>query len=52
MHYGIAEFIAKNGSTDEEAAKACGVSLAVVRQARVRHTLMLAGSPGNNQHGH
>jgi hypothetical protein len=52
MHLGIAQHIQKSGDTDEEAAKACGVSLAVVRQARVRHTLMLGGSPGNNQHGH
>lgn len=47
MHSGIAEFIAQNGGTDEEAAKACGVSLAVVRQARVRHILLLEG-----RHGH
>jgi len=47
MHLGIAKFIAKNGGTDEEAAKACGVSLAVVRQARVRHMLLLEG-----RHGH
>jgi len=50
MHLGIAKFIAKNGGTDEEAAKACGVSLAVVRQARVRH-MLLEGSPGNGR-GH
>jgi len=41
MHYGIAKFIAENSSTDEETAKAWGVSLAVVRQAKVRHTLLL-----------
>lgn len=52
MHYGIAKFIAKNGGTDEETAKACGVSLAIVRQARVRHALMLGDSPGNGRHGH
>jgi len=46
MHLGIAKFIAKNGSTDEEAAKACGVSLAIVRQARVRHMLL------EGRHGH
>lgn len=49
MHYGIAKFIAKNGGTDEDAAKACGVSLVVVRQARVRHTLMLGDLPGNSR---
>ncbi|MGA8149356.1 MAG: hypothetical protein WB952_00135 [Terriglobales bacterium] len=47
MHLGIAKFIAKNGGTDEEAAKACGVSLAIVRQAKVRHMLLLEG-----RHGH
>jgi hypothetical protein len=47
MHLGIAKFIAKNGGTDEDAAKACGVSLAVVRQAKVRHMLLLEG-----RHGH
>ncbi len=51
MHLGIAKFIAKNGGTDEDTAKACGVSLAVVRQARVRH-MLLEGSPGNGRHGH
>jgi hypothetical protein len=51
MHYGIAKFIAKNGGTDEEAAKACGVSLAIVRQAKVRHMLLLGKSLGNGQHG-
>ena len=40
MHLGIAKFIARNVGTDEEAAKACGVSLAVVRQAKVRHMLL------------
>lgn len=43
MHLGIAKFIAKNGGTDEDAAKVCGVSLAVVRQAKVRHMLLLEG---------
>ncbi|HEV2289920.1 MAG TPA: hypothetical protein VGR81_13330 [Candidatus Acidoferrales bacterium] len=52
MHYGIAKFIAKNGGTDEETAKACGVSLAIVRQARVRHALMLGDSPENGRNGH
>jgi hypothetical protein len=47
MHLGIAKFIAKNGGTDAEAAKACGVSLAIVRQAKVRHMLLLEG-----RHGH
>jgi hypothetical protein len=35
MHLGIAQFINENGGTDDQVAKACGVSLAVVRQARV-----------------
>jgi hypothetical protein len=52
MHYGIAKFIIENGGTDEEVAKACGVSLAIVRQARVRHTLLLEGSPENGHDGH
>jgi len=47
MHLGIAKFINENGGTDEEAAKAFGVSLAIVRQARVRHMLLLEG-----RHGH
>jgi hypothetical protein len=47
MHLGIAQHIQKNGGTDEQVAKACGVSLAVVRQARVRHLLLLEG-----RHGH
>jgi hypothetical protein len=51
MHLGIAKFINENGSTDEEAAKACGVSLAVVRQARVRH-MLLEGLPGSGRNGH
>ncbi len=51
MHLGIAKFIAKNGGTDEDAARACGVSLAIVRQAKVRH-MLLEGSPGNGRHGH
>ena len=42
MHLGIAKFISENGGTDEEIAKACGVSLAIVRQAKVRHTLLLS----------
>jgi len=46
MHLGIAKFIKANGGTDEEAAKACGVSLVVVRQARVRHMLL------EGRHGH
>jgi hypothetical protein len=51
MHLGIARHIQKNGGTDEAVASACGVSLAVVRQAKVRHMLILEGSPGNDQHG-
>jgi hypothetical protein len=51
MHLGIAKFINENGGTDEQVAKACGVSLAVIRQARVRH-MLLEGSPGNGRHGH
>ena len=51
MHLGIARHIQKNGGTDEEIAKACGVSLAIVRQARVRHMLLLRDSLGNG-HGH
>ena len=47
MHLGIAKFIKENGGTDEVVAQACGVSLAVVRQARVRHMLLLEG-----RHGH
>jgi hypothetical protein len=47
MHLGIARHIQKNGGTDEEIAKACGVSLAIVRQARVRHMLLLRDSQGN-----
>jgi hypothetical protein len=47
MHLGIAKFIAENGGTDEDTAKACGVSLAIVRQAKVRHMLLLEG-----RHGH
>ena len=34
MHYGIAKFITENGGTDEEVAEACGVTLAIVRQAK------------------
>jgi hypothetical protein len=52
MHLGIAHHIQKNGGTDEEVGKACGVSLAIVRQARVRHALMLADSPRNGRHEH
>jgi hypothetical protein len=51
MHLGIAKFISENGGTDEEVAKACGVSLVIVRQARVRHMLLLRDSQGNG-HGH
>jgi hypothetical protein len=47
MHLGIAKFIDENGGTDEQVAKACGVSLAIVRQAKVRHLLLLQG-----RHGH
>lgn len=50
MHLGIARHIQKNGGTDQEIATACGVSLAVVRQARVRH-MLLEGLPGNSR-GH
>lgn len=46
MHLGIARYIQKNGGTDQEIATACGVSLAVVRQARVRHMLL------EGRHGH
>jgi hypothetical protein len=51
LHYGIAQFIRQNPVTDEEAAKACGVSLAVVRQARVRHVMLLGDPIGGGQHG-
>jgi hypothetical protein len=51
MHLGIAKFISENGGTDEEVAKACGVSLVIVRQAKVRHMLLLRDSQGNG-HGH
>jgi hypothetical protein len=47
MHFGIAKFIAEHGGTDDEVAKACGVSLVIVRQARVRHMLLLRDSQGN-----
>lgn len=47
MHLGIANFINENGGTDEQVAKACGVSLAIVRQAKVRHMLLFEG-----RHGH
>jgi hypothetical protein len=47
MHLGIAKFINEYGGTDEQVAKACGVSLAIVRQAKVRHMLLLEG-----RHGH
>ena len=50
MHLGIARHIQKNGGNDQEIATACGVSLAVVRQARVRH-MLLETSPGNGR-GH
>lgn len=51
MHLGIARHIQKDGGTDEEVGKACGVSLAIVRQARVRHMLLLKDSQGNGN-GH
>jgi hypothetical protein len=51
MHLGIAQHIQKNGGTDQEIASACGVSLAVVRQAKVRH-MLLEGSSGNGRNGH
>jgi hypothetical protein len=51
MHLGIAKFINENGGTDEQVAKACGVSLAIVRQAKVRH-MLIEGSSGNGRHGH
>lgn len=51
MHLGIARHIQKNSGTDEEIAKACGVSLTIVRQARVRHMLLLRDS-NRNGHGH
>ena len=47
MHLGIVKFISENGGTEKQVAKACGVSLAIVRQAKVRHMLLLEG-----QHGH
>jgi hypothetical protein len=47
MHLGIAKFINENGGTDEQVAKACGVSLAIVRQAKVRHMLLLEGRDGH-----
>lgn len=50
MHLGIARHIQQNGGTDQEIASACGVSLAVVRQAKVRH-MLLEESPGNGR-GH
>lgn len=50
MHLGIARHIQKNGGTDQEIASACGVSLAVVRQAKVRH-MLLQESLGNGR-GH
>lgn len=46
LHLGIARHIQKTRGTDEDVAKACGVSLAVVRQARVRHMLLLEGRHG------
>jgi len=48
MHHGIAQYLKRTGGSDEEAAEACGVSLSVIRQARVRHVLLLE----NGQHGH
>lgn len=50
MHLGIAKFINENGGTDEQVAKACGVSLGIVRQAKVRH--MLLEQPQGNGRGH
>lgn len=50
LHLGIARHIQKKGGTDQEIATACGVSLAVVRQARVRH--MLLEQPQGNGRGH
>jgi hypothetical protein len=50
MHLGIAKFISENGGSDDEVAKACGVSLAIVRQARVRHMLLLRDARENG-HG-
>lgn len=50
MHAGIAKIINEKGGTDEQVAKACGVSLAIVRQARVRH--LLFESPRNGRDGH
>lgn len=50
MHFGIAKFISENGGTDEQVAQACGVSLAIVQQARVRHMLLLREAQGNG-HG-
>ncbi len=50
MHLGIAKFISENGGTDEDVAKACGVSLVIVRQARVRHMLLLRDARENG-HG-
>jgi hypothetical protein len=47
MHLGIANFINEHGGTDEQVAKACGVSLAIVRQAKVRHLLLLEGRRGH-----
>jgi hypothetical protein len=52
MHLGIAKFISENGGTDEEVAKACGVSLVIVRQAKVRHMLLLLRDSRGNGHGH
>jgi hypothetical protein len=51
LHLGIAQHIQRTHDTDEKVAKACGVSLAVVRQAKVRH-MLLEVSPGNVRHGH
>jgi hypothetical protein len=45
MHYGIAQFIKKNpGMGEEEVAKQCGVSPTILRQAKMRYTLIL-GDP-------
>jgi len=51
LHLGIARHIQRTHGTDEEVAKECGVTLAVVRQAKVRH-MLVEGSSGNGRHGH
>jgi len=47
MHLGIVRHIQKTHGTDEEVARECGVSLAIVRQAKVRHMLLLEGRRGH-----